>query len=204
MDQIKIGKFIAETRKKKNMTQLQLAEKLGITDRAVSKWENGKTMPDSAIMLELCDALHISVNDLLNGEVVSPEDYNRKLEEQLVELASGKEQSDRLLMRVRRPMFLCLLITSFSLGLINYFIEWSWLLFICDHLSDGIFLYCIFTEARILQQAGYFRCSKCGKVYTPPYGRMVLVAFWSVFRNPRFRCSCCGKRAKHVKVFTKE
>ena len=75
MDQIKIGKFIAERRKNKNLTQMQLAEKLGITDRAVSKWENGKAMPDSAIMLELCDTLEISVNDLLHGEVISMENY---------------------------------------------------------------------------------------------------------------------------------
>ena len=73
MDQVKIGKFIAECRKKNMLTQMQLAEKLNITDRAVSKWETGKAMPDTSIMLELCDILGISVNDLLSGEVVSME-----------------------------------------------------------------------------------------------------------------------------------
>lgn len=67
MDQIKIGRFIAECRKKKNLTQMQLAEKLNITDRAISKWENGKGMPDSSIMLDLCKELQISVNELLSG-----------------------------------------------------------------------------------------------------------------------------------------
>ena len=86
MDQVKIGKFIAECRKKNNLTQLRLAEKLGITDRAVSKWETGKTMPDSSIMLALCDTLQITVNDLLNGEAVSEENYTKKLEERVVEL----------------------------------------------------------------------------------------------------------------------
>ena len=76
MDQAKIGKFIAECRKKENLTQLQLAEKLGITDRAVSKWETGRAMPDSSIMLELCGVLGINVTDLLSGEVVSMNDYN--------------------------------------------------------------------------------------------------------------------------------
>lgn len=71
MDQVKIGKFIAECRKKNQLTQVQLAEKLNITDRAVSKWERGKSMPDSSIMLELCKILKISVNDLLSGEVVT-------------------------------------------------------------------------------------------------------------------------------------
>lgn len=63
MNQIKIGKFIAECRKKNNLTQMQLAEKLNITDRAISKWENGKGMPDSSIMLDLCNELKISVAD---------------------------------------------------------------------------------------------------------------------------------------------
>jgi len=68
MDQIKIGKFIAECRKQKNLSQLQLAEKLGITDKAISKWERGISKPNSSIMLELCEILDISVNELLNGE----------------------------------------------------------------------------------------------------------------------------------------
>ena len=67
MNQIKIGKFITERRKNVNLTQIQLAEKLNITDRAVSKWETGRAMPDSSIMLELCDVLQITVNDLLSG-----------------------------------------------------------------------------------------------------------------------------------------
>ena len=73
MDQIKIGKFIAECRKEKGFTQMQLAEKLGITDKAISKWERGLSMPDSSIMLTLCDMLGISVNELLNGEKIMME-----------------------------------------------------------------------------------------------------------------------------------
>ena len=70
MDQVKIGKFIAEHRKKNKLTQMQLAERLGITDRAISKWETGRSVPDVAIMLDLCSELKISVNDLLMGESV--------------------------------------------------------------------------------------------------------------------------------------
>ena len=68
MDQIKIGKFIAECRKQKNLSQLQLADMLNITDKAVSKWERGISKPNSSIMLELCEILDISVSELLNGE----------------------------------------------------------------------------------------------------------------------------------------
>ena len=76
MNQIKIGKFIAKCRKKNNLTQMQLAEKLNITDRAISKWKNGKGMPDSSIMLDLCNELKISVNELLCGELIEMNNYN--------------------------------------------------------------------------------------------------------------------------------
>jgi transcriptional regulator with XRE-family HTH domain len=90
MDQIKIGKFVAERRKDVNLTQAQLAEKLNITDRAVSKWERGKSMPDSSVMLELCDILKITVNDLLNGEVVTVDNYSKELENKLIEMVKHK------------------------------------------------------------------------------------------------------------------
>ena len=80
MDQEKIGKFIASCRKKQNLTQMQLAEKMNVTDRAVSKWERGKAMPDSSIMLELCGVLKISVNELLSGEEIEMENQNKELE----------------------------------------------------------------------------------------------------------------------------
>ena len=79
MNQIKIGRFIAECRKKSNLTQMQLAEKLGITDKAISKWERGVAMPDTSIMLELCDILCISVNELLSGEKINMENNNSLL-----------------------------------------------------------------------------------------------------------------------------
>ena len=104
MDLIKIGKFISEQRKKIGLTQMQLAEKLNITDRAVSKWETGKAMPDSSLMLPLCDILGITVNDLLSGEVVTMENYNKELENKLVEMVKQKEESDKRLLRIEIVM----------------------------------------------------------------------------------------------------
>ncbi len=86
MSQIEIGKFIAKCRKEKKITQAQLAEKLNITDRAVSKWETGKSMPDSAIMLELCQLLGITVNELLNGEKMNMDSLEKKADENLIGL----------------------------------------------------------------------------------------------------------------------
>ena len=110
MDQIKIGKFIAERRKNKNLTQFQLAEKLNITDRAVSKWENGKSMPDSSIMLDLCKELEISVNELLSGEMISMKDYDKKAEENLYNLNRSNEHKKKTLIRFGIIMALLILI----------------------------------------------------------------------------------------------
>ena len=87
MDQIKIGRFIAVRRKRANLTQLQLADRLGITDKAVSKWERGITTPDTSIMLELCDVLGISVNELLSGEEINMENSSQKNEQLLLDMA---------------------------------------------------------------------------------------------------------------------
>ena len=97
MNQFKIGKFIAECRKEKGLTQMQLSEKLGITDKAVSKWERGITMPDTSIMLELCDILGISVNELLNGEKINMENNDQKNKQLLLEMANELEKKNKMI-----------------------------------------------------------------------------------------------------------
>lgn len=94
MNQTEIGKFIARCRKEKNLTQAQLAEKLNITDRAISKWETGKSMPDSSIMLELCEILGITVNELLSGARAGMEGFEKKADENLLVL-KRKDETDR-------------------------------------------------------------------------------------------------------------
>lgn len=84
MDQVKIGRFIQERRKEKNITQQELAEKLGVTDRSVSNWENGKNMPDVSLYKELCDELDISVNELISGEKLNDEQHRKKADENVV------------------------------------------------------------------------------------------------------------------------
>ena len=99
MNQEKIGRFIASCRKECGYTQVSLGEKLGITDRAVSKWETGKSMPDASIMLELCNLLKISVNELLTGEHIAMENYKEKAEENLLELQEKKVKAQKSLLR---------------------------------------------------------------------------------------------------------
>ena len=100
MDQEKTGKFIARRRKEKGFTQAALGERLGVTDRAVSKWERGLCLPDAALMLPLCQLLGITVNELLTGEEVVMEDYKAKAEQNLLELRRQEEENNRALLRL--------------------------------------------------------------------------------------------------------
>lgn len=84
MDQIKIGKFIQEKRKDKGLTQSDVAEKLNLTDRVISKWENGRGMPDLSLMIPLCKELDITINELISGEKIEKKDYQSKLEENIL------------------------------------------------------------------------------------------------------------------------
>ena len=84
MNQEKIGKFILDCRKAKKLTQSQLAEKLGVTDKSISNWENGRNMPDLSLFKPLCEILDISINDLISGEKVSEDKYQKKLEENII------------------------------------------------------------------------------------------------------------------------
>ena len=121
MNQEKIGKFIAECRKEQNYTQAVLAEKLGITDRAISKWENGKSMPDASIMLELCDLLKISVNELLTGEHIAMDNYKEKAEENLIELQDKKDKAQKSLLRTELAWFAIAILLSPVHFAINYY-----------------------------------------------------------------------------------
>ena len=119
MEQNMIGKFISTCRKEKGFTQMQLAEKLNITNRAVSKWETGKSMPDVSIMLELCEILGITVNELLSGERIKMEDYKKKAEENLIELQAKKEKAQKdfdFLSKILIPVFLLFFVLNMVLN----------------------------------------------------------------------------------------
>ena len=121
MNQEKIGKFIAVCRKECGYTQASLAEKLGITDRAVSKWETGKSMPDASIMLELCELLKINVNELLTGEHIAMENYKEKAEENLIEMQDKKVKAQKSLLRTEL-VWLAIAVILFPAHLaINYY-----------------------------------------------------------------------------------
>lgn len=115
MNQEKIGRFIAECRKQNGYTQASLAEKLAITDRAVSKWENGKSLPDASIMLELCELLKINVNELLIGEHITMESYKEKAEQNLIEMRKQEEKANKRLISAEKFLVTLTVIASLAM-----------------------------------------------------------------------------------------
>ena len=203
MDQIKIGKFIAECRKKSGLTQMQLAEKLNITDRAVSKWENGKAMPDSSIMLELCSILGITVNELLSGEVIKMEDYDKTAEENLIKLKKEKEESDKVLLNLEIWVGLASVLLFMTMVFIASYCDLSNNIRLLIMIPSFIFFFIIcFLMLRIEQKAGYYECQKCHHKYVPSYSSIC----WAMHmgRTRYMKCPECGKRSWQKKVISKD
>ena len=166
MDQIKIGKFISECRKKQNLTQLELAEKLHVTDRAVSKWERGKSMPDSLIMLELCEILKISVNELLNGEHINDEEYISKRDELIIQIAKQKENSDKRMLTFEWIFGILTFISAGTLLVVASLVAMEeWLSILLSIVAVIIILIYAFVAIKIEQVAGYYECRKCNHKY---------------------------------------
>ncbi len=203
MDQLKIGKFIAERRKNAGLTQKQLAEKLNITDRAVSKWETGKALPDSSIMLELCLILKITVNDLLSGEVITMDNYNKELENKLIEMVKQKEEADKRLLAVEivvGVICIVLMLTLTAIASLVQMEEWLRVLLILIGFAP-ILIACPFM-LKIEQTAGYYECKKCGHRYVPTY-KSVFFAM-HINRTRYMKCPECGKKSWQKKVISKE
>lgn len=203
MDQIKIGKFIAKCRKEKNLTQMQLAESLNITDKAISKWERGISLPDSSIMLELCDILGITVNDLLSGEVITMDNYNKELEKNLLDVLEQKQSADKRLLRLEVFVGYMTSMLFISLVFVASFVQMPvWLRVVLIAVGAILFAAGVGSSVRIEQTAGYYECAECGHKYVPLYKNVFWSAHWG--RTRYMRCPRCNKRSWQKKVLTKE
>ncbi len=203
MDQIKIGKFIASCRKGQGMTQAVLAEKLGISDRAVSKWETGKSMPDSGIMLELCDLLKINVNELLSGEKIMAEFYDKRAEENLLAMKRQIEEKNRQMLRAEYWIIIPAVLAGLVMVFVASFVEMpAWLRSVLIAFALVTIFAVAFIAVGIEQKAGYYECQKCGHRYVPTYWQTNLAQHAG--RTRYMKCPKCGKRSWQRKVLTKE
>ena len=202
MNQIKIGRFIAECRKKANLTQLQLADRLGITDKAVSKWERGITMPDTSIMLTLCDILGISVIELLSGEKINMENSNQKNEQLLLDMAKELEKKNKTIW----SSMWAIMIVSMTALITGIFIaaflipEGVWQLITVLGLCV-VFLPSCFYALKLEVSVGAYKCKNCGYEIVPTYMQALNAMHRGTTRY--LKCPKCNKRTWCKKVLKK-
>ena len=199
MDQLKIGKFIADCRKEKGLTQWQLAEKLGITDKAISKWERGIAMPDTSIMLELCDILGISVNELLNGEKLNMENNNPKNEQLLLDMAKEIERKNKTIWSAMWTLMTISIIGLLAGILAAAFLipEGVWQIVAILGVSV-IFLIPCFYALRLEVSVGAYKCKNCGNEIVPTYKEALNAMHKGTTRY--LKCPKCNKRTWCKKV----
>ena len=204
MDLIKIGIFIATCRKNKKLTQEELAEKLYVTDRAVSKWERGLCLPDASKLIDLCNILDINVNELLIGEKLDMKEYNKKTEQLLLDMAKQEEINNKKIMMNMYVIIITTIIFYISITLLA-----------CLTLKEGILLgtiICISTIITVLicfygfkleVDAGYYECKNCHHRFTENNYLSALLA--PHLNTTRYlKCPKCNKRSWAKKVMTKE
>lgn len=200
MDQIKIGGFIAEERKRKGYTQKILSEKLGISDKTISKWERGNGFPEVSLLIPLCSELDITVNELLSGERVSEEQYRKKAEENMVNLVKeAQENKKKIILSVMVgiltilaavPLFMVAGMFDMRTGVRITFIVIGIVVLII-----GIAVACIMDR-----EAGAFECPECHERFIPDMKSYIMAAHTLTKR--KLICPKCGAHRYCKKVLT--
>ena len=204
MDQSKTGKFIAEERKRKNYTQRQLADILGISDKTISKWERGNGFPEVSLLLPLCDELEITVNELLTGERLQEVDYKKKAEENMVNFVKEKEENG-IKMRLSALLGIVSLVAYVTLiFVVNMYTEVigapvkiALMTIACTIFTIGIV---VFMHGH--RTIGYYKCSHCGETFVPSFLAYALGV--NIITVKGMKCPHCGKISWCKKVLTKE
>ncbi len=191
MDQIKIGKFIAQMRKDQGLTQRQLAELLSISDKTVSKWECGKGLPEASLMLPLCEALHMTVNDLLTGEKVSPSEYQKNAEENMMGLLKENEENKKrmalsVICGVITIIAVCALVVIAAFLPLPTPARIAVLILAVATAVAGIW-----AAAMLEVKAGYYECPHCKALFVPTMGQYV--KGYHTLTRRRLTCPECGK-----------
>ena len=191
MEPTRIGRFIAERRKALGLTQRQLAEQLSVSDKAVSKWETGRGLPDVLLMPPLCAALGITVNDLLSGERVGEGDYRKKAEENMMELMrENAENRQRLLQSIAcggvTVVAVCALVALAAFLPLPAFARMALLLLAMATAVVGIW-----AAATLDARAGWFDCPHCKELFAPAMADYVKGRH--TFTRRRLTCPHCGQ-----------
>lgn len=202
MDLAKTGKFIAERRKEKGLTQVKLAEILHVSEKTISKWECGKGFPDTTLMLPLCEALSISANELLSGKILHGEDYKNSAEENLILLKNQQQRATRRLLFLEIVVGYMSIVTFIALIFIgaNLINPLAWKIVV---ISMGFIHFIIGTSIAISieRNAGFYQCAHCHHRYIPSFKSF----FFSMHigRTRYLKCPNCKKRSWNKKTIEK-
>lgn len=202
MNQEKIGAFIARRRKEKKLTQAKLASYLGITDRAVSKWERGKGLPDPVYMLELCRLLDISVNELLTREFIEETKYQQKAEDNLLIMAKQEVKQTKKMFFYENVIGIgSTIIFAILIFMSVYFVENGGIKILLFIFAFLFLITGVSIALKIETEEGYYECQKCHHKYIPSY-RQVYFAM-HIGRTRYMKCPHCQKRSWQKKIYSK-
>ena len=202
MNQEKICAFIARRRKEKKLTQAKLASYLGITDRAVSKWERGKGLPDPVYMLELCRLLDISVNELLTGEFIEETKYQQKAEDNLLIMAKQEVKQTKKMFFYENVIGIgSTIIFAILIFMSVYFVENGGIKILLFIFAFLFLITGVSIALKIETEEGYYECQKCHHKYIPSY-RQVYFAM-HIGRTRYMKCPHCQKRSWQKKIYSK-
>lgn len=202
MDQIRIGKFIAQERKQKGYTQKNLAQQLGISDKTISKWERGNGFPEVSLLLPLCEELEITVNELLVGERVSGEKYQEKAEETMVNLLMEAQESKKKILLSVIVVGLTLL-SALTLFIISGMLTMeNWMRIVLDSIGLLVIVGGIIVACVLDRDAGAFECPECKNRFVPEMSAYIMGPHTITKR--KLKCPECGAHKYCKKVLTKK
>lgn len=201
MDQIKIGKFIADERKRKGYTQKKLSEKLEISDKTISKWERGNGFPEVSLLLPLCNELEITVNELLSGERVSEEDYLKKAEENMVNLVREAQESKKKIVLSAMVAGLTI-IAAVPLFILSGMLEMAnWIRVLLIGIGFVVIVVGVAIACVLDMEAGAFECPECHNRFVPDMKSYIMAPHTITKR--KLVCPHCGAHKYCKKVLTK-
>ena len=201
MDQLLIGKFIAQERKRKGYTQKQLSEKLGISDKTVSKWERGNGFPEVSLLLPLCNELDITVNELLSGERVSEEDYRKKAEENMVNLVKEAQESNKKII-LSAMVAVLVIVAATPLFVLSGTVKMdAWLRVVLIIIGIVVVAMGIVIACILDRDAGAYECPECNTRFIP--NMMEYFMGPHTITKRKLVCPNCGAHKYCKKVLTK-
>ena len=201
MDQIKIGKFIVDERKTKKYTQRELADKLGISDKTISKWERGNGFPEVSLLLPLCNELNITVNELLSGERLQEVDYKKKAEENMVNLVKEAQESKKKIVMSALVATLVIIAAVPLFVIAGAFKMQVWTRALIIGIGIVILVLGIAIACILDRDAGAFECPECKERFVPDMKAYVMGPHTITKR--KLTCPKCGCTKYCKKVLTR-